>query len=285
MTKPKHTSRVISTLIVSVVMIAAFFSTSTTLSSCNGGKEPDHDDSIVPKPTPEISYKIVNTYPHDTAAFTEGLQIYNGKFYEGTGMENESTLQIADIKTGKVEKKHPYTDPAIFGEGIQVFKNKIYQLTWKNHIVYVYDINNIDKPVKTFNWPYEGWGMTNNGTDLIISDGTANLYFVNPDDFKIKSTVVVSDNAGTIGYVNELEYIDGFIFANVWQTNTILKIDPSTGHVVGKISLPDLKLQYFAKQVIPDRTDYLNGIAYDSTTKKMYITGKRWPMMFEIQLQ
>lgn len=252
--------------------------------ACNGSKEPDHDDSIVPLPTPTINYSIVAQYPHDTAAYTEGLQVYKGKFYEGTGMEKESALQIADIKTGRVEKKHLYTDPLIFGEGINVFKNKIYQLTWQNHIVYVYDINNIDNPIKTLKWPYEGWGMTNNGTDLIISDGTANIYFVNPDDFRVKSTIVVADNAGNIDMVNELEYIDGFIYANVWQTNNILKIDPSTGHVVGKITLPDLRQQYFPTQ-ITQRTDVLNGIAYDSSTKKIYITGKRWPKVFEIALK
>ena len=258
------------------------------LTACNGNpdkpEKPD-DPDVQNLTTPLIDYKIVAQYPHDTAAFTEGLQVYNGKFYEGTGEINESTLQISDIKTGKVEQRHKYTDPSIFGEGIQVFKNKIYQLTWKNHIVYVYDINDINKPVKTFNWPYEGWGVTNNGTDLIISDGTSNLYFVSPDSFKIKSTIAVSHQGDAIGYVNELEYINGFIYANIWETNDIIKIDPSNGNVVGKIALPDLKAQYFADKVVPERTDVLNGIAYDSSTKKMYITGKRWPMVFEIEVK
>ena len=250
----------------------------------NGGKEGPDDPDIAKLKTPLIEYKIVAEYPHDTAAYTEGLQVYNGKFYEGTGMENESTLQVSDIKTGKIEERHLYTDPKIFGEGIQVFKNKVYQLTWKNHIVYVYDVKDLKNPIKTFNWPYEGWGMTNNGTDLIISDGTPNLYFVSPDSFKIKTTMYVKHGDDAIGSLNELEYINGFIYANIWQTNDIVKIDPSNGQVIGKIALPDLKQQYFADK-ITERTDVLNGIAYDSSTKKMYITGKRWPKVFEIEVK
>lgn len=253
--------------------------------ACNGGgNTPVVDDSIAAMATKNIAYTITAQYPHDTSAFTEGLQVYKGKLYEGTGMEHESTLRITDIKTGKVEKKHFYSDTAIFGEGIQVFKGKIYQLTWKNHIVYVYDEKNIDQPVKTMKWPYEGWGMTNNGTDLIISDGTANLYFVNPDDFRIKTTVQVADNSGPVQYINELEYIDGFLLANVWGSNYILKIDPSSGHVEGKITLDGIAEKYFPTQIVPGRTDVLNGIAYDSAAKKIYVTGKRWPLMFELKL-
>lgn len=258
------------------------------LTACNGnpdkpGKPEDPD--VANLATPLIDYKIVAQYPHDTSAFTEGLQVYNGKFYEGTGMENESTLQISDIKTGKIEQRHLYTDPKIFGEGIQVFKNRIYQLTWQNHIVYVYDVNDIKTPIKTFNWPYEGWGMTNNGTDLIVSDGTTRLYFVNPENFTVKNSILVTHKTDPIGNLNELEYINGYIYANVWQTNDIYKIDPSNGDVIGKIALPDLRQQYFANKVVPERTDVLNGIAYDSTTKKMYITGKRWPLVFEIEVK
>ena len=255
--------------------------------ACNGGGSSTDpggvDSNLIKMATQNIGYTIVSQYPHDTSAYTEGLQIYNGKLYEGTGMETESSLRITDLKTGKVEKKHFYTDPAIFGEGIQVFKGKIYQLTWKNHIVYVYDEKNIDQPIKTLTWPFQGWGMTNNGTDLIISDGTANIYFVNPDDFKVKTTIQVTDNSGPVQNINELEYIDGYVLANVWQSDYILKIDASSGHVIGKIDLPNIKETYFPKE-INDRTDVLNGIAYDSTSKKIYITGKRWPKLFELKL-
>ncbi|HMC99992.1 MAG TPA: glutaminyl-peptide cyclotransferase [Ferruginibacter sp.] len=260
--------------LVSIILLAA----------CNGGDHTVVDPELQKEVTPAIAYTIIAQYPHDTSAYTEGLQVYDGKFYEGTGMENESTRQVSDIKTGKVEQRYLYTDPKIFGEGIQVFKGKVYQLTWKNHIVYVYDVKNLKDTIKTFNWPYEGWGMTNNGTDLIISDGSPVLYFVDPETFKEKSRITVHNNSGSVGSINELEYINGFIYSNVWQTDDILKIDPADGKVVGKISLTDLKQQYFANQ-ITDRTDVLNGIAYDSTTRKMYITGKRWPSVFEIKLQ
>jgi glutamine cyclotransferase len=148
------------------------------------------------------------------------------------------SLRITDIKSGKVEHKHMMGTDKIFGEGITIFKDTIYQLTWQNNIVNVYTINNLDKPVKTFTWPYEGWGITHNNTDLIISDGSANLYFVNPADFKLKSSVQVTDNIGPIKLLNELEYIDGYIFANVFESDFIIKIDPANGHVVGRIDLP-----------------------------------------------
>ncbi len=256
------------------------------LVACNGnGKETEViDESVKPVPTPVIPYTIVAEYPHDTSAYTQGLEFHNGKLYEGTGDYETSSLRITDYKTGKVEKKHMMGSNAIFGEGITIFKNKIYQLTWESHVVYVYDVNNIDKPINTFKWPYEGWGLTNNGTDLIISDGSANLYFVNADDFRLKSTLNVSDNSGPIDSINELEYIDGFVYANIYQTDEIIKIDPASGHVVGKMDFPGMKEKFFASQNIPGRTDVLNGIAYDSATKKFLVTGKRWPKMFELKL-
>jgi len=259
--------------------------------SCNSATSDQPTDQTATNPVvagipapKDIAVNIIGIYPHDTSAFTEGLQFYNGKLYEGTGDYEASALQIEDLKTGKVEKKHTMGSADVFGEGIQVFKGKIYQLTWTNHIVNVYDENNIDKPIKTLQWPNEGWGMTNNGTDLILSDGTSNLYFVNADDFKIKSTLQVVDNLGPVDQINELEYVDGYVYANVWQTDYIIKIDPSNGHVVGKISLPDLIHQYAPALYIEGRTDVLNGIAWDSTTQKMYITGKRWPKLFELTL-
>ncbi|MBK7882419.1 MAG: glutaminyl-peptide cyclotransferase [Chitinophagaceae bacterium] len=257
------------------------------LISCNNTDVPETDPTLVPETIAapaQLSYNIINTYPHDTSAYTQGLQFYNGKLYEGTGDFETSSIRITDIKTGKVEKKHMMGSDKIFGEGITIFKDKIYQLTWTSKIVYVYDIKNIDAPVATFKWPYEGWGITNNGSELIISDGSANLYFVNPDDFKVKSTKQVRDNAGPVLHLNELEYADGFIYANVYQSDYIVKIDPSSGYVTGKIDLPGLLEQYAPKEITPGRTDVLNGIAYDSTNKKFYITGKRWPKLFEIVL-
>lgn len=255
--------------------------------SCNNGDDGGNkpiDNDLMNKATKILSYNIIQQYPHDTSAFTEGLQLHNGKLYEGTGMEGESTLRITDMKTGKVEKRYFYTDPKIFGEGIQVFKGRIYQLTWRNHIVYVFDEKDISKPVKTFNWPNEGWGMTNNGTDLIISDGSPNLYFVQPDSFRVRTILNVTDNNNNpVADINELEYVDGFIYANIWQTDSIVKIDPQSGKVVARLTLPKFPETYFPTQ-INERTEYLNGIAYDSSSKTFLITGKRWPIMFQMQI-
>jgi glutamine cyclotransferase len=253
------------------------------LAACNGGKdEPDVIDDSIVKPIPVIAYTVMAEYPHDTSAYTQGLEFYNGKLYESTGDYNNSSLRITDYKTGNVEKKHMVGKDSIFGEGITILKNKLYQLTWEDNIVYVYDAKNIDKPIQTFKWPYQGWGLTNNGTDLIISDGTAKLYFVNPDDFRLKSTIGVTENDSPVYMLNELEYVDGFVFANVYQTDKIVKIDPSSGFVVGKMDFTGIKEKFFADK-ITDRTDYFNGIAYDSATKRFLVTGKRWPKMFELK--
>jgi glutamine cyclotransferase len=264
-----------------IILAAVIF-----LTACNGGDRTIDpiDTTLQHKDAPAIAYNIVNVYAHDTGSYTQGLQLYNGKLYEGTGDYQRSALQVTDLKTGKIEKKHIIGTDKIFGEGITIFQGKIYQLTWENNIVYVYDINNIDKPIQTFKWPYQGWGITNNGTDLIISDGTANLYFVDPLTFKVKSTVAVTEDGSPIDSINELEYIDGFIYANVYQTNLILKVNPSSGFVAGKMDLSG-KIDKYAPGYVPKPNDeVLNGIAYDSTTKKLFITGKRWPKMFEVVL-
>lgn len=228
-----------------------------------------------------ININIIGIYPHDTSAYTQGLEIYNGKLYESTGDYINSSIRVTDIKTGRVDQKHMMGSAQVFGEGITIFNNKIYQLTWENHLVNVYDIKNIDKPIKTVTWPYAGWGITHNDTNLIISDGSANLFFVNPENFKIQRTLQVSDNIGPVNSINELEYIDGNVYANVYGKDIIIKIDPSNGHVTGIIYLPGI-IQQYAKGFAPDANEVLNGIAWDSANKKMYVTGKHWPKMFEL---
>lgn len=254
------------------------------LFSCNSNETVEEDPSLKPPAIDapkNISYTVLKQYPHDTSAYTQGLEIHEGKLYESTGDYTSSSLRITDWKSGKVEKIHPMGSDTTFGEGITIFNNNIYQLTWQNNLVYVYDIKNINQPIKTFYWPYEGWGITHDEKNLIISDGTANLYFVNPADFKVLSTISVRNNNGAVNMLNELEYVNGYVYANVYETNDIIKIDPESGHVVGIMSLPGLLK---SADVVPYRTNVLNGIAYDSTTSNFLITGKRWPKLFELKL-
>jgi glutaminyl-peptide cyclotransferase len=247
--------------------------------------EPATNTTGLAAPAP-LQASVMAEYPHDTAAFTEGLFIHKGKMYEGTGMPKKSFIQITDIKSGKVEKKFLVKDTVIFGEGINIMGDKLYQLTYQNHLVFVYNLTDLSKPIKTFPWQGEGWGITNNGTELIISDGqsSGNLYFVNPADFKIKRIVQVVDNIGPVDSINELEWIDGYVYANVWGSTYIIKIDPSNGHVLGKLETADILKSFYGSYPIRQLDNVLNGIAYDSTNKKIYITGKNWPKIFEVKL-
>lgn len=260
------------------------------LASCSSNSSPAEadDTEVATRPAPQpITFTIDAVYPHDNKAFTQGLQFYNGKLYEGTGEPNQSTLRIVDIHSGIPEQKYLIKDPAIFGEGVTIFNKKIYQLTWQNNKIFVYDLDNIFKPVETLNWQYEGWGITNDGAKLIISDGSDKLFYVLPDenkkDMKLLKILPVTDNNGMVDSLNELEYVNGFVYANRWYNNDIVKIDTSNGHVVGKMNMTGL-LQQYAPNYQANESDVLNGIAYDSATNKMYITGKNWPKMFEIKL-
>lgn len=257
-------------------------------SACTGnGITEVKDNSIEPPvsgiPAPQtLEFSIVAQHPHDTAAYTQGLELYNGKMYESTGDYENSSIRITDWKTGVVKEKHMMGNAKIFGEGITIFKNKIYQLTWQSNTVYVYDLNNIKKAIQTFKWPYEGWGVTHNDKELIISDGSANLYFVDPETFKVKNTISVVSNKGAVSSLNELEWINGFVFANIYTTNDIVKIDPESGHVVAKLTLDNMLTR---DEFIEGRTDVLNGIAYDSALNTIFVTGKRWPKLFELKLR
>lgn len=269
-----------------ILLIAVF------LFSCgDNSSTPDYDNTLpkppsVPAPVP-LMYKVLNVYPHDPSSFTQGLEFHNGKLYEGTGNFNTSKLRVLDIKTGNVEKSHTITDPKIFGEGITILNNKIYQLTWQNNKIFEYNLNDITKLIRTYPWNREGWGATNNGRQLIISDGTAQLYFVTPDEsegkIQINKILTVRDNRGPVDSLNELELINGSVYANRWLTHDIVKIDTSNGYVTGTMNFKGIMKQY-APGVFLKEGAVLNGIAYDSAQKKMYITGKDWPKLFEIKL-
>jgi len=261
--------------------------------SCNSSSSPDYDSSVpmpkvnnIPAPAP-IMFKVEAVYPHDPNAFTQGLEFYKGKLYEGTGEYGTSNLRIVDIKTGSVEKNYLIPDSSVFGEGITIFKNKIYQLTWQNNKIFVYNLDDISHPIYTLKWNREGWGATNDGNNIIISDGSSHLYFVQPDEskkeMKINKILTVSNNMGEVDSLNELELIGGYVYANRWLTNDIVKIDTANGYVVGDMNLTGL-LQQYDPGVKVSGDAVLNGIAYDSTTKYLYITGKDWPKMFEMKL-
>jgi glutamine cyclotransferase len=246
----------------------------------NNNKESENSANIV-TPPPNINYSIVASYPHDTSSYTQGLIWQNDKLYEGTGLEGQSRLMRVDLKNGKAEQSISL-DPSVFGEGITILNDKIYQLTWQSHKVYVYDAKSFKK-IKEYSWDHEGWGLTNNGKELIISTGDSNLYFVDPETLKLLRIVGVTNNNGPQGNLNELEYVNGAVFANIYMTDYIIKIDPTNGHVTGTIDLNGL-LEKSGKQVNKDEGYVLNGIAYDSAKNSLYITGKKWPLLFEMKL-
>lgn len=263
--------------LLAFTFIALFF-VACTNNTADTDAEPV-TNSVAPPAT--INYNIIATYPHDTSSYTQGLIWQDNSLYEGTGLEGQSRLMKVDLKNGKASKSVPL-DASVFGEGITILNDKLYQLTWQNHKVYVYDAKTLKK-LKEFSWEHEGWGLTHNGTDLIVSTGESNLYFVDPETFKINRILGVTDSNGPVGSLNELEYIDGSIYANIYTSDYIIKIDPSNGHVTGKMDFSNL-LAKSGKHVDPDNQLVLNGIAYDSAKKSMYVTGKKWPLMFEVKL-
>lgn len=255
--------------------------------ACNNNNQPDkitgnNNDNPAP---PMINYSIVKVYPHDTSSYTEGLEWRNNSLYESGGMHGSSKIFQTTLE-GKTLQSLPLPKE-FFGEGITILNNKIYQLTYQEHKVFVYDAATFKK-IKEMEWPYEGWGMTNNGKDLIISTGSSVLYFVDPENFKILNQFSVTDNYGPVSNLNELEYVDSVIYANIYQTDYIVKIDPETGSVLGKLDLGGI----LAKSGMPvniqnytSTTGYvLNGIAYDSAKNSFFVTGKMWPALFEIKL-
>lgn len=228
-----------------------------------------------------LNYTVINEFPHDTSSFTEGLIWLNGTFLESTGLEGHSKLLQTKLETGKAIKQH-VLESQYFGEGIAVLNNKIYQLTYKEHKVFVYDMN-FNKLPQEFEWPYEGWGMTTDGKSLIIDTGGSNIYFVNPETFKIERTLGVVNNNGYVSMVNELEYVDGYLYANIWTTNDIIKINVQTGLVEAKADMTDLIKNSRQHKNVNISENYLNGIAYNAEKKTFYVTGKNWPSLFEIK--
>jgi glutaminyl-peptide cyclotransferase len=258
------------------------------LAACNNPdvKKPADSAGVIGNSEPPlINYSVIRSYPHDTTSFTEGLLVHDGDLYESTGYTEEypksrSLFGTVDLKTGKIQPKVEIDKKKYFGEGIVFLNGKVYQLTYKTKVGFIYDARSFKKTGE-FTFPSaEGWGMTTDGTSLIMSDGTSNISYLDPNTFKLVKTLAVTDNNGPVDSINELELIHGFIYANRYLTNYILKIDPSTGKVVGKLDLSTLDNE--AKNKYPESLQ-LNGIAYDSAAKKIYVTGKLWPNIYEIQ--
>lgn len=229
-------------------------------------------------PTPVYGYKVVATFPHSTSSYTEGFFYLNGLFYEGTGLKGQSQLLVEDPATGHV-LKHLDIPPQYFGEGIVDFGPNLYEWTWQSHIGWVYDRATLRK-LATFTYSGEGWGMTRDATHIITDDGTAIIRFRDPKDFHEVRSITVTDQGAPVTELNELEYIHGEIYANVWHTNRIARISPKDGHVIAWIDLTGLLPDVFH---LSDEA-VLNGIAYDPQHDRLFVTGKQWPTIFQIKL-
>ena len=234
---------------------------------------------------PEIKFTVEAQHPHDAGSFTEGLHFHEGKLYESTGSpdnlpQTRSLLGPVDLKTGKIDVKAELDRATYFGEGSVFLNDKIYQLTYKNQTGFIYDAKTFKNIGKFSYTNREGWGLTTDGKSLIMSDGTSYLYFLDPMSFTVTKTLDVAEAGRVTENLNELEYIKGYIYANVWMTSTIVKIDPNSGDIVGKMDLSALLMESKARNPNAQET---NGIAYDSLSNKIMVTGKLWPTIYEIK--
>lgn len=229
---------------------------------------------------PEVAYSVHSTLPHDTKAFTQGLVIHDGQLYESTGMEGSSWIGVVDIATGVAERKVSLPSQ-YFGEGITILNGKVYQLTWRSKIGFVYDLNTF-KQLRTFRYSGEGWGLAHDGKNLIMSDGTSRLTFLDTATLQPVRTLEVTDANGPVGYLNELEVVDGVLFANIWQTRKIARIDLKDGQVTGYMDISIISDQAVSRN---PQADVLNGIAWHPGTQSMLVTGKYWPNIFVLKLK
>jgi glutaminyl-peptide cyclotransferase len=234
--------------------------------------------SLVAAATPEYTYKVIHVYPHDRTSFTEGLEYHGGFLYESTGEEGHSVLRKVKLETGEVVQEIKLA-PHLFGEGITILNNQIVQLTYKTQLGFVYDLPTMQQK-RTFIYNGEGWGLTNDGRQIYMDDGTDEIRVWDGATLAEKRRIKVHDDNGPVPQVNELEWVAGEIYANVWQTQDLLRISPADGRVLGRANLSGL----LTPEDRAGRVDVLNGIAYDAAGKRLFVTGKWWPKLFEIQL-
>jgi len=238
------------------------------------------DDSPVVELPVQLKLSLVAVHPHDAQAFTQGLEFRKGELFESTGQYTHSTLRRVEIATGKVLQQHPLARQ-YFGEGITLFGDKIYQITWQEKTCFVYDRDTF-RQEKTFTYQGEGWGLTNDGKHLIMSDGSFRIRFLDPETFQLVRTIDVRDGNRRVTQLNELEYIHGEIWANMLGSKYIVRINPADGRVIGWINCTN----FVPKEIPPnDPERVLNGIAFDAATNRVYITGKLWPVLYELQLE
>lgn len=233
----------------------------------------------LPTRVPVYGYIVANVFRHDRRAFTQGLVFENGVLYEGTGLYGESTLRRVELETGDVLQQYDLPD-RFFGEGLAIYGDRIIQLTWQAHVGFVYDKDSFEL-LQEFGYPTEGWGLTHDGERLIMSDGSSTLYFLDPATYEEIGRIQVRDEDGPVTRLNELEYIQGEVYANVWPTERIARVSPQTGRVIGWIDLTGI----LAPEDRNAPIDVLNGIAYDAENDRLFVTGKWWPKLYEIELR
>ncbi len=243
------------------------------------GVQPATQPNTTPAAVPKYGYQIVNIWPHDSNAFTQGLILADGKLLESTGQEGASSLRTVELETGKILKKVDVPEP-YFAEGITMLNGKVYQLTWQHQVGFIYDSQSFQR-VGEFKYQGEGWGLTTDGQSLILSDGSNRLRFLDPTSFRVTKIINVVDGRIPIDELNELEWVQGEIYANVWHDNRIAIVDPQSGRVKGWIDLTGL----IPDGQLPNEEAVLNGIAYDQANDKLFVTGKLWPSLFEIKVK
>jgi glutamine cyclotransferase len=277
--------------LIGILLLTAFFA----VAGCNGssgtqtnslpidaapsGTAANGNASRDNAPASVYGYEVVNAYPHDSQAFTQGIIFQDGAFIESTGLEHQSTLRRVELQTGKVLQKVD-VPPYFFAEGMTLFNGKIYQLTWKGEKGFIYDPKTFEKTGE-FKYTGEGWGLTHDADSLILSDGSDRIRFIDPNTYEVKRTISVRDAGHAVEEINELEYVKGEIYANIWHENRIARIDPRDGRVKGWIDLSGL----LKPGEVTDEEAVLNGIAYDEQGDRLFVTGKLWPKIFEIKLR
>ena len=254
------------------------FATSALAGLCWWLTPAEDSNLLAQATTPVDTYRVVNAYPHDPAAYTQGLIYRDGFLYESTGLNGRSSLRKVRLETGEVIQQHR-VDQAHFAEGLAEWKGQLIQLTWQSNIAFVYDVSTLS-PRQTLSYPGEGWGLAHDGKQFVLSDGTDQLRFLDSDTFREIRRVSVSDRRARVRDLNELEYVRGEVYANVWHTDRIARISPQTGAVIRWIDLRGLMSAGYRL----DSEAVLNGIAYDAANNRLFVTGKLWPRLFEIQI-